>query len=703
MDALRGVVERVTYANEETGYSVLKIKVKGYSELVPVVGNMTSISVGTVLLVQGHWKHNAKFGRQFEAREWEEKLPATIYGIEKYLGSGLIKGVGSVYAKKIVNQFKEATLDVLEASPDDLIKIEGIGPKRVAMIKQAWVEQKEVKNIMVFLQTYGVSTALGSRIYRAYGNESITVIQENPYKLADDIFGIGFQTADQLAQKLGIAQDSFVRCRSGVLYVLGQLANDGHCFAYPEQLTEKVVEILAIEEPKVNITIDHMIQSDEMINDSEVYYLPPFFHSEAGTARRLRKVTVAKRAASTSNQCVERISDGIVYDEIQQQAIELAQTAKVMVLTGGPGTGKTTTINGIIQMYQREQKKILLAAPTGRAAKRMSETTGLEAKTIHRLLEFKPTEGYKRNADRPLVADVVIIDEASMIDIVLMYNLLKAIPEEATVIIVGDVDQLPSVGPGNVLRDIIDSDTIPVVKLQRIFRQAQGSQIITNAHRINRGQFPELGGGHNSNFFFVDEKENIAQTIVELCSSRLPTYYRVDPVKDIQVLTPMRRTDTGAVNLNSVLQAALNRNTQYVERGAVQYRLGDKVMQIRNNYDKDVFNGDIGFISRIDLVEKTLRVTFDGREIPYEVLELDELVLAYATTIHKAQGSEYPVVVMPFSFSHYVMLQRNLLYTGITRAKRLVVLVGEKAAVATAVKNADVKQRNTLLAERLKG
>ncbi len=393
----------------------------------------------------------------------------------------------------------------------------------------------------------------------------------------------------------------------------------------------------------------------------------------------------------------------MVYDEIQQQAIELAQTAKVMVLTGGPGTGKTTTINGIIQMHQREQKKILLAAPTGRAAKRMSETTGLEAKTIHRLLEFKPTEGYKRNADRPLVADVVIIDEASMIDIVLMYNLLKAIPEEATVIIVGDVDQLPSVGPGNVLRDIIDSDIIPVIKLQRIFRQAQGSQIITNAHRINRGQFPELGGGRNSNFFFVDEKENIAQTIVGLCSNRLPKHYGVDPIKDIQVLTPMQRTDTGAVNLNSVLQAALNSNTQYVERGAVQYRLGDKVMQIRNNYDKDVFNGDIGFISRIDLEEKTLRVTFDGRDVPYEILELDELVLAYATTIHKAQGSEYPIVVMPFSFSHYVMLQRNLLYTGITRAKRLVVLVGEKAAVFAAVHTADVKQRNTLLAERLRG
>lgn len=695
MQHLQGVVERVTYTNENTGYSVLKAKVKGYSELVPLVGNMASVYAGTVLRVKGVWTHNPKYGKQFEVKEWEERLPANVYGIEKYLSSGLIKGIGPVYAKKIVNTFKEKTLDVLEEQPDELIKIEGIGPKRVEVIKTAWVEQKEVKNIMVFLQGHGISTAFGNKIYQAYGEKSIDTITENPYKLVDDIFGIGFNTADKLGKKLGIGQESYIRCRSGVLYVLGELASDGHCFAYPEQLVKTAVKLLDIEEQKIIMTIDNLIKKEEIVRDLDVYYLPAFFHSEEGVARRFYQIAKNK----TVDIFLTKIEDG--YDDIQKQAIAKAVSTKIMVLTGGPGTGKTTTINGIIGVFKAQQKKVLLAAPTGRAAKRMAEATGLEAKTIHRLLEFKPPKGYKKNEDNLLRGDVLIIDEASMIDVVLMYNLLKAVPNTMTVIIVGDVDQLPSVGAGSVLRDIIDSDTVPVIKLERIFRQAKGSRIITNAHRINQGQMPDLSGGRASNFFFIEEKENLLELIIDLCANRLPRFFQVDPVKDIQVLTPMQRTNTGAVNLNNLLQTTLNKNKLCLERGAVQYRLYDKVMQIRNNYDKEVFNGDIGFITKINTEDKSLIVNFDGREVSYEILELGELVLAYATTIHKAQGSEYPVVVMPFSFSHYVMLQRNLLYTGITRAKQAVVMVGEKAAVQAAVNNAEVKERNTILKDRL--
>jgi exodeoxyribonuclease V alpha subunit len=702
MDIIRGVVERITYANEETGYSVIKARVKGYKEPVPIVGNMASVFVGTVIQAKGKWSHNPKYGRQFEAAEWEEKLPASIYGIEKYLGSGLIKGIGPVYAKKIVNLFQEQTLVVLEENSERLLEVEGIGNKRLGMIKTAWAEQKEIKNIMIFLQSHGISTAYGSRIYKTYGNDSIRVVSENPYKLADDIFGIGFKTADMLAQKLGIDREASIRCRSGVFYILSRLADEGHCFATFEQLVSKAVEILEIEDAKIVMTVEHLVHTKELIKDEDAYYLPPFFHSEEGTARRLQEIMTASRKnkMASTGQSIEKSE--ISYDQIQKQAIELAEISKIMILTGGPGTGKTTTVTGIIQLFQTSKMKVLLAAPTGRAAKRLSETTGMEAKTIHRLLEFKPPEGYQKNEENKLDADVLIVDEGSMLDIILMYNLLKAVADHMSVIIVGDIDQLPSVGPGNVLKDMINSGTIPVVKLERIFRQARGSQIITNAHRINKGLHPDLKGGKNTNFFFIEaEKESIATRIIELCSKRLPGYYNVDPVKAIQVLTPMQRTDTGAANLNTLLQEKLNKNKASLKRGAMEYRLHDKVMQIRNNYDKEVFNGDIGHICQIDMEEKTLKVMFEEREIKYEILELDELVLAYATTIHKAQGSEYPMVVIPISFSHYVMLQRNLLYTGITRARQIVVLVGEKKAIYVAVKNADVQKRNTRLCERL--
>lgn len=702
MEKLSGIVERITYSNEETGYSIIKIRSKGYRELVTLVGNISSINIGAIIEAKGRWRINPKYGRQFEVNEWVEKLPANIYGIEKYLGSGLIKGIGPVYAKKIVNQFKENTIKVIDGEPDRLLEINGIGKKRVELIKKAWIEQKEIKNIMMFLQSNGVSTALGYKIYKAYKDESIKIIKENPYKLVDDIHGIGFKTADTLAEKLGINKESYKRCRAGIFYVLSKLAEEGHCYLKFEELVKKSVEILGIEEQKIIMTMEHLAKEKELIKEDEIFYLPPFYYSEVGVARRLKKIkeTPINRKIIDSDKIIN--SMGIEYAENQRKAIKLASESKVMVLTGGPGTGKTTTVNGIIRLYKESGMKVLLAAPTGRAAKRITETTGLEAKTIHRLLEYKPPEGYKKNEENKLEGDVLIIDEASMIDILLMYNLLKAIPDEMILIIVGDIDQLPSVGAGNVLKDIIESEAIPVVKLDQIFRQALGSKIVTNAHRINKGMYPDLKGGKKSNFFFIEEKENIVDLIVNLCSKRLPIYYKSDPVKDIQVLTPMQKSETGAHNLNINLQSSLNPNRIFLKRGAMEFRLKDKVMQIRNNYDKEVYNGDIGLITYVDTEEKKLRVKFDEKEVEYDILELDELTLAYAVTIHKSQGSEYPVVIIPITFSHYIMLQRNLLYTGITRAKRLVVLVGEKKAIGVAVYNNEVKKRNTRLAERLR-
>lgn len=708
MERLRGVVERITYANEETGYSVIKIRCKGYMDLVTVVGSMATVNVGSVITLKGFWSSNPKYGRQFDAKEWEETLPASIYGIEKYLGSGLIKGIGPVYAKKIVQLFGEQTLDIIEEAPDRIIEVPGIGKKRVEKIKKAWQDQKEIKNIMIFLQSNGVSTSFGSRIYKFYGDKSIEVVKENPYKLADDIYGIGFKTADGLAAKLGIAKDSFKRCRAGIFYTLSQLSEEGHCYATYQQLVTKCIEILEIEEPKIVMSIDHLVIEKELIKEEpDIFYLPPFYFSEVGVAKRLKEIMFGgcEKQVSDSKHLISLLEEKekISYDDIQRHAIQQASQSKVMVLTGGPGTGKTTTTHGIITLFKESGMEVVLAAPTGRAAKRMSEATGMEAKTIHRLLECKPPEGYKKNEDNPIEGDVLILDEASMIDIILMYNLLKAIPNHMILIIVGDIDQLPSVGPGNVLRDIMASGVIPTIKLERIFRQAMGSKIITNAHKINKGENPDLRGGKDSDFFFMEQEdqEKIIETIVNLCTKRLPSYYKVNPLRGIQVLTPMQRTETGAANLNTVLQNALNKNPQYLKRGATEYRLNDKVMQIRNNYDKEVFNGDVGFITAIDTEEKTLKVNFDDREIEYEILELDELVLAYATTIHKAQGSEYPIVIMPISFSHFVMLQRNLLYTGITRAKKVVILVGNRNAIYVSVKNNHVKDRNTKLSERI--
>lgn len=702
MDRLRCVIERITYQNEQNGYSVIKCKANGYSDLVTVVGAIPEVHVGAVLSLTGEWKMDAKYGRQFSITTFEETLPATVYGIEKYLGSGLVKEIGPKFAGRIVKEFGAETLNVIEDSPDDLIRVPGIGRVRVERIKKSWIEQKEIKNIMLFLQSHNVSTTHATKIWKTYGNESIKVVQENPYRLADDIWGIGFKTADTIAEKMGFDKEKFARLRSGLLYTLNKLSEEGHCYGTREQLLKTGTELLDVDESLLSMTLDEMIRTEDVnVEDKAAIYLPPFYYSEIGTARRLREIYVAPRTISVELEGLEqRISTGLSYDPVQLEAIKTAAQSKILVLTGGPGTGKTTTTLGIIKAFQTAGASILLAAPTGRAAKRLSEATGLEAKTIHRLLEVKPPEGYQRNEENRLEGDVLIVDECSMIDIMLMYALLRAMPDTMTLILVGDVDQLPSVGAGNVLRDVIESECFPVVRLTKIFRQAASSRIITNAHRINRGLMPDISNGKNTDFFFIEieEPELAAQEIVTLVKDRLPRAYKT---RDIQVLTPMQRGVVGAANLNQVLQEAVNPNSHGIRRGGVEYRLHDKVMQIRNNYDKEVFNGDIGTVESVNLEDRELLIRFDDREVAYDSTELDEVVLAYATTIHKSQGSEYPIVVMPVLMTHYVMLQRNLIYTGVTRAKKILVIVGTKKALSMAVRNVTVDKRDTLLAERL--
>lgn len=702
---LRCVVERITYQNPENGYSVLKVKVKGYNDLVTLVGNLLEVPVGSVLLCRGEWKVDKRYGSQFVAATWEETMPATVYGIEKYLGSGLVKGIGPRFARAIVQRFGTETIDIIETEIERLYEVPNIGRKRVAKIRESWEKQKDIKNVMLFLQGYGVSTAYAAKIYREYGKESIDKVRENPYRLADDIWGIGFKTADGIAAKMGYGKEDPRRCRSGILYTLGQLSDEGHVYAGEEQLVKTAGQLLEAGETAIRDTLAGMLQAEDLILDKDAIYLPPFYHAECGTSRRLRDL-----AQSTGRSLFDGLFDpssltaetGIEYDEVQLAAIRQAVTSKVMVLTGGPGTGKTTTTQGIIAALKKAGLRVLLAAPTGRAAKRMSEATGMEAKTIHRLLEYNPQDGYKRNDENPLEGDALIVDECSMIDILLMNNLLKAVPVGMRLVFVGDIDQLPSVGAGNVLRDIIDSQRIPVVRLVRIFRQAQKSRIVMNAHTINQGRFPDTSNGRDTDFFFMreDDPERAAETIVRLVKERLPRAYRESPDR-IQVLTPMQRGVVGAANLNLLLQQALNPSGPSLGRGGYTYRQGDRVMQLRNNYDKDVFNGDLGYIREVDTEERTLKVDFDGKWVEYDVTELDELTLAYATTIHKAQGSEYPIVVMPVLMTHFVMLQRNLIYTGITRAKKICVLIGATKALAYAVRNVSVLKRNTSLRERL--
>ena len=610
------MVERITYQNAENGYSVLRLRAKGFTDLITAVGNMADTHVGSVLTLQGQWKVDSKYGRQFSIESYEETLPATVYGIEKNLGSGLIKGIGPKYAKRIVQTFGADTLTIIEEEPDRLIDVPGIGGRRVEQIKKAWLDQKEIKNIMLFLQGHDVSTAHATKIYKQYGADSLNVVQENPYRLADDIWGIGFKTADTIATKLGFEKDKYVRLRSGLLYTLNKLAEDGHCFAFKEQLLEAGATLLEVDAALLAMTLDEMIRVGDVktsplpadqqtaapddVAPEVAIYLPPFFFSEVGVENRLK--TLYKAPASFTPTANQITVGDVEYDPVQLQAIETALRAKIMILTGGPGTGKSTTTMGIINSFSGA--RILLAAPTGRAAKRLSEVTQMEAKTIHRLLEFKPPEGYKRNEENPLEGDVLIIDECSMVDVILMYSLLRAMPDGMRLILVGDVDQLPSVGAGNVLRDVIDSGVFPVVRLTRIFRQAASSRIITNAHRINKGEYPDLSNGRGTDFFFqsVEEPEKAVTLITSLIRERLPRFYGIRP-QEIQLLTPMQRGVVGAANLNQVLQEALNpasppdkfgNTTPELRRGGYTFRPGDKVMQIRNDYDKGLFTTTCG-------------------------------------------------------------------------------------------------------------
>ena len=707
MIKLRCVIEHITYQNQENGYSVMKVKVKDYSDLVTLVGNLLDVPVGAVLLCDGDWKVDKKYGRQFVCETWEEVMPATVYGIEKYLGSGLVKGIGPKFAHLIVEKFGTETIEIIEDNIERLREVPRIGKRRIEKIRESWEKQKDIKNVMLFLQQYGVSTAYAAKIYRQYGKESIDKVQDNPYRLADDIWGIGFKTADSIASKMGYEKNDLRRCKSGISYTLNELSNEGHVYAVEEQLIETAKKLLEADEEPIRQAVTEMIASEDLIREDEAIYLPPFYHSERGTAKKLLALlqdqTPTLFGLKADIKAIEKVS-GIEYDEVQIAAIKQAVRSKVMVLTGGPGTGKTTTTQGIIAAYKTAGMRILLAAPTGRASKRMSEATGMEAKTIHRLLEFNPQDGYKRNDENPLEGDALIVDECSMIDIILMYNLMKAIPENMRLVLVGDIDQLPSVGAGNVLRDIIDSEKIPVVRLTRIFRQAQSSRIVMSAHAINQGRYPDTSNGKQTDFFFIknEEPEQVAEEIVKLVKHRLPKAYN-QPLNNIQVLTPMQRSVVGANNLNMMLQQALNTSNLGISRGGTTYKLGDRVMQVRNNYDKNVFNGDIGIVEHVSMEDRTLFVRFDDNLVEYEASELDEVTLAYATTIHKAQGSEYPIVVIPVLMTHFVMLQRNLIYTGITRAKKICVLIGQPKALAYTIRNLTVTKRNTKLKERLRG
>lgn len=723
MEQLVGSVERITFRNEENFYSVVRLRCQGQRDLVTAVGTFPQLTIGETLQMQGEWILHPEYGRQFKVDSYLAKAPATLTGLEKYLGSGLVKGVGPVTAKRIVEHFGLETLQVLEQSPERLVEVPKLGSAKAAAIAEAFAEQGEIRDMMIFLQGYGVSPGLASRIYRHYGSGARQVIEENPYRLADEVFGIGFKTADKLAQALGLTTESQERLIAGIKYTLGQLADAGHT-SYPlEEFLQEAATTLEVEVERLPAACAVLQQQKEIflvdVEGQTVIYLAPFFYAERGVAQRLSQLAQQPRQLELDLGLEQELAmleqeQRLRLAPEQRQALQTALEHGVTVITGGPGTGKTTIVRSLLQLMGDRQRRVLLAAPTGRAAKRMTETTGTEAKTIHRLLEYTFVEGqgmaFGRNEDNPLEADVVILDEASMVDILLMYHFLKAVPLGCQLVLVGDIDQLPSVGPGNVLRDIIASQAIPTVRLQTIFRQAGQSMIVVNAHRVNAGEFPYLNV-KGKDFFFIEESEplKILEKVVGLCRQRLPGAYGYHPLEDIQVLTPMRRTPIGVDNLNIELQRSLNpaspQKTE-IRQGFQHFRLGDKVMQIRNNYKKQVFNGDIGRIQTIDLEERELAVVYpEGRFerlVVYDFTELDELTLAYAISVHKSQGSEYPVIVLPISTQHYIMLQRNLLYTAITRARRQVVLVGTKKAIALAVKNNQVEERHTLLEWRLR-
>ena len=711
---LEGVLERIVFFNEENSFTVARLQVVGKKDLITIVGALPLPTPGETLRLKGQWVVDTKFGQQFRVESCLSVLPATIVGIQKYLGSSLIKGIGPIMARRIVDKFGLETFDIIEDSPERLREAEGIGPIRTERITNAWQEQKEIREVMVFLQGHEVSPAYAVKIYKIYGDKAISVVKENPYRLALDISGIGFKTADKIARSMGIDPNSQIRAEAGIIHVLSELVDEGNVYYPDQELKKKAVELLEVDPAVLEMALATLAQQDRIIieelPEGKAVYLTPLYVAEANVARRLKTLIESTKQPLQLDveKAIEWVQgiNRIELAETQKQAIKKAVTGKVLVLTGGPGTGKTTLVNSLVRILEKKGQRILLASPTGRAAKRLSEVTGKEAKTIHRLLEFSPKEGgFKRNEDNPLDADLIVIDEASMVDTILMNNLLKAVPVTATLLLVGDVDQLPSVGPGNVLKDIIASGSVETVILTEIFRQAQESLIVVNAHRVNRGEFPQLKPqqGQRSDFYYIEKNtpEEVLAVIKELCGKRLPNAFHFSPFDDIQVMTPMHRGTVGVSNLNAELQRMLNPEGKVITRGGRLFRANDKVMQTKNNYEKDVFNGDIGRIVSIDFDEQQVQVKFDDRLVNYELSDLDDLVLAYAISVHKSQGAEYPAVVVPLLSQHYIMLQRNLLYTAITRAKRLVVLVGSKSAIAIAVRNNKVQHRYTNLAARL--
>lgn len=711
-----GTVERVTFHNEENGFSVLQVRARERRQPVTVVGHAASVSPGEFVQAEGRWVNDRVHGVQFSATQLKAVAPTTVEGIEKYLGSGLVKGIGPHFARRLVDAFGASVFDVIDSEPERLRSVEGIGRVRATRIVEAWREQKAVREIMVFLHSHGVGTARAVRIFRTYGADAIAIISENPYRLAADIRGIGFVTADKIAGTLGIEKTAMIRARAGIAYTLSEATDEGHCGLPLDELTAAGSKLLEIPATLVGEALDLEILAGTVVRDT-VEDRPCIFLAGLHAAERVigaRLLGLASGAipwrpidAERAIPWVEgRLSMSLA--AAQADAVRLAVRSKVLVITGGPGVGKTTLLNAILTVVRVRGVRLALCAPTGRAAKRLSETTGVEAKTIHRLLEVDPrTGGFRRQESHPLECDLLVVDEMSMVDVPLMHSLLRAVPPRAAVVLVGDVDQLPPVGPGQVLADVIASGAVPVVRLTEVFRQASESRIIVNAHRINHGEMPEPPQpGAASDFYFMDveDPEQAAARLLQLVRERIPSRFGLDPVRDVQVLCPMNRGALGARALNLSLQQLLNPAREpRVERFGWVYCLGDKVMQVENDYDKDVYNGDLGFVTAVEPEAGELVVDFDGRAVHYDFAELDRLVLAYATTIHKAQGSEYPAVVIPITTQHYPMLQRNLVYTGVTRARRLVVLVGQRKALAIAVAGSRVRRRWSKLREWLEG
>lgn len=713
-EVLAGTVERVTFHSEDSGFCVLRVKARGHRDLVTTVGHSAMISAGEWITATGEWVNDRNHGLQFKARFLKTSEPSSLDGIERYLGSGMIRGIGPVYAKRLVKQFGKDVFDVIETSPERLRDVPGIGPTRAAKIIGAWAEQKVIREIMVFLHSNGVGTARAVRIYKTYGADAVQVMTENPYRLARDIRGIGFRTADTIAQKLGIEKTAMVRLRAGISYALTEAMGNGHCGLPVNDLKSLAADLLEVEPALIETAQALELQEGtvvaDTVGDAPCIFLGGLYHAERAIAERLRSLQAGRLPWDDIDPdkalpwIEKRI--GLILAPSQREAVSLALRSKVTVITGGPGVGKTTIVNAILRILAAKGVKLLLCAPTGRAAKRMTETTGMDAKTIHRLLEFDPkASGFKRSEDNPLDCELLVVDESSMVDVMLMQALTRALPNGAAFLIVGDIDQLPSVGPGQVLADIITSGAVPVVRLTEVFRQAAQSRIITRAHQINRGVIPDLGRVEGeTDFYFVAaaDPEQAVPRIIDLVGKHIPRKFGLDPIRDVQVLCPMNRGGVGARSLNIALQAALNPNpADKVDRFGWTFAPGDKVMQIENDYDKDVFNGDIGYIEAVDVDDGELVVDFDGRSVAYMFGELDTLVPAYAATIHKSQGSEYPAVVIPVMTQHFTMLQRNLIYTGITRGKKLVVLVGQAKAIAIAVKNVAGRRRWSKLDEWL--